>query len=312
MEATKINTLISKYLSGNASLAETEELNSWRKEAANAQLFEELENIWKLSILGKETTVSNTEQAWEKFKTAARQADNKRQSIRKKYIYTLVAAAAAVPLIVFLSLHQSSSKLNIDSGLQSEVTTESLADSAKIFAEKPSHNFYVREIITKDTVREFYLPDSTKIWLNKHSKFTYPEEFLAQERAVNLEGEAFFEVKHNENRPFIIYTESSITKGESGTAFNVKAYPNKEVELSVISGTVAFTSLDKHVPTTVVLKPSTKNSSGDNKAVNAKNKKYAGEYAWKKGAKSPKKFRKFLNKIKGMFKKQEKDQPKEK
>ena len=65
----------------------------------------------------------------------------------------------------------------------------------------------------------FYLPDSTKVILNSKSSLAYQEDFLSQ-RNVVLEGEAFFDVVHDQSHPFTVHTED-IEVMVLGTEFNV-------------------------------------------------------------------------------------------
>jgi len=82
------------------------------------------------------------------------------------------------------------------------------------------------------------LPDGTKVWLNAGSKFTYDKDFGNSLREVYLTGEAFFEVVHNADKPFIIHTPIFDIK-DLGTQFNVKCYPeDKTTETSLIEGSV--------------------------------------------------------------------------
>jgi ferric-dicitrate binding protein FerR (iron transport regulator) len=67
------------------------------------------------------------------------------------------------------------------------------------------------------------LHDGTSVWLNASSTLRYPNVFNGKIRKVELDGEAFFEVKHNEERPFIVSTEK-IDIRVLGTSFNVYAY----------------------------------------------------------------------------------------
>ena len=86
------------------------------------------------------------------------------------------------------------------------------------------------------------LPDSTFVSLNADSKISYPAKFSASKREVYLEGEAFFDVKRDVNRPFLIYANGSTTE-VLGTSFNVNAYPSENiVEISVVTGKVAVYS----------------------------------------------------------------------
>lgn len=66
-----------------------------------------------------------------------------------------------------------------------------------------------------------------------------PGRFASDRREVYLEGEAYFEVAPDPDRPFIIRTEHSITR-VLGTQFNLQAYPEKEVRIVVEEGKVAF------------------------------------------------------------------------
>ncbi len=68
------------------------------------------------------------------------------------------------------------------------------------------------------------LPDGTKVWINSGSTLRYPKTFHGKTREVHLTGEAFFDVTHDKNHPFIVST-SEINIRVLGTAFNVSAYP---------------------------------------------------------------------------------------
>lgn len=82
------------------------------------------------------------------------------------------------------------------------------------------------------------LPDGTEVWLNAGSSITYPLSFAADRREVYIEGEAFFDVKKDRNRPFIVYAEeTSITV--LGTQFNVSAYPEeKRIRTTLVEGSI--------------------------------------------------------------------------
>ncbi|MEM8965754.1 MAG: FecR domain-containing protein [Bacteroidota bacterium] len=101
----------------------------------------------------------------------------------------------------------------------------------------------------------FQLPDGTKVYLNADSRFTYPSTF-AEQRIVYLSGEAFLEVAHDADRPFIVRTEEA-TVQVLGTSFNVKALEARPTEAVVVSGKVAF-SATNHPESRVVLQPDDK------------------------------------------------------
>src|SRR5690606_23823940 len=56
------------------------------------------------------------------------------------------------------------------------------------------------------------LPDGTNVWLNSSSSIKYPTKFDLTERRVELQGEAYFEVVTNKNKPFIVTTEKETVK----------------------------------------------------------------------------------------------------
>ncbi|MCC5931977.1 MAG: FecR family protein [Cyclobacteriaceae bacterium] len=82
------------------------------------------------------------------------------------------------------------------------------------------------------------LPDQSVVWLNTLSTIEYNTNFGIEHRNIKLKGEAFFDVKHDPSKPFIIQTPRLVTK-VLGTSFNVKAYPDDlHEEITVESGKV--------------------------------------------------------------------------
>lgn len=82
------------------------------------------------------------------------------------------------------------------------------------------------------------LADGSKVWLNAGSTLHFPTRFPDKERLVNLEGEGFFEVQANKEKPFIVSTTSYTIKA-LGTTFNVNAYKkSKDFETSLLTGKV--------------------------------------------------------------------------
>ncbi|RMG78916.1 MAG: DUF4974 domain-containing protein [Bacteroidetes bacterium] len=93
---------------------------------------------------------------------------------------------------------------------------------------------------TQNMVKEVTLPDGTIVSVNENSRFSFPETFESDRREVRLNGEAFFKVAKNPERPFRI--ESDFGKVEVlGTAFNYRARPGENIEeVFVKEGRVAF------------------------------------------------------------------------
>lgn len=91
---------------------------------------------------------------------------------------------------------------------------------------------------------ELTLADSTKVWLNAKTTLTFPSHFAGGSRNVILDGEGYFNVTRNENKPFIVETEQYDIE-VLGTEFNVHAYKgNALFETSLLNGSVRIESAD--------------------------------------------------------------------
>jgi len=125
----------------------------------------------------------------------------------------------------------------------------------------PSAKRNLRELSASHQVlNTFTLPDGTLVSLNSNTKLRYPKKFGRSTREVTIEGEAFFEVKPNKNKPFIIHAGNAQIK-VLGTSFNVNAYPDsKLVEVTVETGRVqVLNKTDKYVQTNeLILTPGDK------------------------------------------------------
>lgn len=94
----------------------------------------------------------------------------------------------------------------------------------------------------KGKVQKVTLPDGSEVWLNAASKIRYSSDFGGEKREVWLEGEAYFSVVHQTDRPFQVHTGNLLTN-VLGTVFNVEAYPDgKQIAVTVSSGKVGVMS----------------------------------------------------------------------
>jgi len=116
----------------------------------------------------------------------------------------------------------------------------------------------VSEISTRYGSRTYIiLPDGSKVWLNAGSKITYDKTFGEMIRNVKLTGEAYFDVVHNAEKPFVIHTTTMDIK-VLGTEFNVKSYPDESTtEASLIRGSIEVTLNDKRAEK-ILMKPNEK------------------------------------------------------
>lgn len=126
----------------------------------------------------------------------------RRRNIRRFIAY---AAAVLIPVVVFIGLFMR---------INSQV--DLLADDG-----------YDEVYVPNGERMQVLFQDGSKVHLNSGSRIRYPKKFGLSERKVYLEGEAWFEVAKNKNRPFIVDLACMDVK-VLGTTFDVKAYPEEE------------------------------------------------------------------------------------
>jgi ferric-dicitrate binding protein FerR (iron transport regulator) len=208
-ELDHIETLIARDIDNSLSPEEKRILQSWLDEdAANQRYYDTLKSTWTLAAKAHADFEPATEKNWEVFQRHIT-ATGKR-SIFHTY-RTAFRVAATVVLLA------------------------GAATSYFVFFHHPDVKVFT-QAKEKKTIT---LPDGSKVFLNQQSSMRYAAGFDGSERAVHLEGEAFFEVTQQSDKPFIVYTKHTQTQ-VLGTSFDVKSYNPAAVEVSVVSGKVAF------------------------------------------------------------------------
>jgi ferric-dicitrate binding protein FerR (iron transport regulator) len=104
----------------------------------------------------------------------------------------------------------------------------------------------ISSIVTKNGNRtRIVLPDGSQVWLNAGSNLDYNNSAFNKDlREVTLNGEAYFDVTKNADKPFIIHTKKMDIK-VIGTVFNVRSYNDeKTAEASLIRGSIEVTFKD--------------------------------------------------------------------
>lgn len=111
----------------------------------------------------------------------------------------------------------------------------------------------MQTVSTLAETRTVSLPDGTSVTLNHYSTLTYPERFKSDNREVELNGEAYFEVSKDKKHPFIVQTEA-VDVRVLGTQFNVDAYcDSPDVRTTLLTGSVAVSN--KSNSEHMILKP---------------------------------------------------------
>ena len=254
--------LLSKRLSGEASLAELKDLENLILEHPEWQYaIQNLEDLWKHQppkddIQAEDAYMLHLHRMAEMNIPFGDSSTILSVTIGKNKIRKWYWAAAAV-LIVAIGTLMAGTLFN-------KKDTKTLPATKEI-----------NEVSTrKGSKSKIQLPDGSVVWLNAGSKLTYNKEYGQQIREVTLTGEGFFDVMKNKEKPFIIHT-SNINIKVLGTAFNVKAYPeDKQTETSLIRGRIEVT-INNRPNDKIILSPNEKliveNESFINKDIDISN-----------------------------------------
>ncbi|NOW98047.1 FecR family protein [Mucilaginibacter sp. SG564] len=102
----------------------------------------------------------------------------------------------------------------------------------------PGANVFNTVITPKGGQYQLVLGDGTKVWLNAASTLKYPVTFSGIKREIELSGEAYFEVAHDQHKPFLVISNGQ-TVEVLGTHFNVNAYPDEKMtRTTLLEGSV--------------------------------------------------------------------------
>ncbi|EHQ29086.1 FecR family protein [Mucilaginibacter paludis] len=127
------------------------------------------------------------------------------------------------------------------------------------------------------------LPDSTRISLNNASAIRFAENFDGKTRGVTLTGEAFFEVRHDARRPFIVSTDQLHIQ-VLGTSFNVKAFPGEaQAKVTVASGKVGVYSTQPKTATQMLLPGQQLTYTGRTATFSTSQVNPDDQHAWQQG-----------------------------
>ncbi|WP_333862762.1 FecR family protein [Sphingobacterium sp.] len=212
MNSNDFEQLLNRYESGQCTAEEELWIENWLREHD----IQADQNWSSLSADQKQCYLADLFQNIEQMVDPVRMDQPKKQK-HTTLKWIAIAVAAACILFFFLVDHFHSSP-----SWQPE-------DPAKIrwaSAEAPA-----------GTRKQITLEDGTRVWLQGGTKLLYPIDFSQRSmRYVRLEGEGYFEVTSNPDRPFIVETRGLAAR-VVGTSFNVEAYPELKMErINLIEG----------------------------------------------------------------------------
>jgi len=213
--------LIAKYYSGECNQEEIDELFKWRDENKENQiLFNQVKQDLEIINLNKSMNKINVDSAWEKLKNRIQEDEQNMPVIEEEKVRFLTFPAVlkfAATIVILLGIGFF---------------------STKIYHNIANKNITLEYASLNKLGEEFVLPDGSTVVLNSDSKISYPKVFASNERRIELEGEAFFNVTKNSEQPFIIEAKNAEVK-VLGTSFNVNAsIPGNIVEVFVETGLV--------------------------------------------------------------------------
>jgi transmembrane sensor len=220
-----MDDLIGKVLAGEATAGELTELESWlQADDENRSYFSQMKIIFEKAGAARVQLDFDTDAAWKKVKH--------RMGKRRKVIpFPGTPDAQNREYMKYWSPFKVAAVLIMMIGLW-YVTYQFLSPAIQR-----------SKVITSANTQSDTLPDGSTAFLNKKSEVSFEYSPRKKIRMVKLKGEAFFEVRHDDTKPFVIETGEVLVK-DLGTAFNVKAYEeSKTVEVMVQSGEVQVYTL---------------------------------------------------------------------
>lgn len=250
MQREEFLTLFEKQLHGTITPEEGNRLSAWFEQQQSAGLSQ-----WDQEQLG------NQKELEENIYANIIRKSKQPFGIRLQRHWLAIAASIVLVSIAALSWH----KIKPESKNQ----TENIALK------------YTKTTARYGEVLKIMLADSSMVWLNAGSSLRYPEKFEGKTRELYLEGEAFFEVTRNREKPFIVHSGELSTR-VLGTSFNIKAYKNADqLKVSVATGKVAIYA--KKIPAIHLIPNQTGTYNKDLGKINMQQHQTADLTTWRQG-----------------------------
>lgn len=232
---------LAKYFAGELSKEENQKMETWIKSDPNREeeinrlyeVWEESGNVSNLDVDEAWLALSGNIDAFEKSKREYKSGienyrnyrlpnQNAESVIRPEIKWRRLMLVAATVLII-----ATAGYFSFYIQTKNRATEEARIEN--------------RVFVTRNGERATYiLSDGSKVMLHAGSRLEIPDNYNSNIRELFLEGEAYFEVTHDEQKPFIVHSESAYTR-VLGTRFLVQAWPESDdIEVVVSEGKVAF------------------------------------------------------------------------
>lgn len=268
---TKIAEWIAKSISRQIGPEERERLNSWKNESENNnELFNRINNWDNFQERNLAYKNFDAEKAWTRFDTKINKptARIRLNSILKYAAVIMLPLLFGGILFYYLSDTDNTTEqvAQINPGSQSAIIildngksinleegqlNQLVEKDGSVIQNKKGEVSYanIKRKRTREQLKNtlvvprggeynLVLSDGTKVYLNSVSKLHYPVTFNGKKREVSLEGEAYFEVERDENRPFFVIINGMRVE-VLGTSFNIKAYTDDDkIFTTLVEGSV--------------------------------------------------------------------------
>ncbi|QGY47204.1 DUF4974 domain-containing protein [Maribellus comscasis] len=210
MESKKVWENIANKVAGELNDVDESAFQEWiAKDSDNQKVFDRLLQIWQY----------NPKQIHYNSVIYKKYLHRKLQFGKQKIVTPFVYYTLRISAILFLLITTTFIVKTILTSTDNKIVYQEIA-------------------VPKGSRSHFNLPDGTKVWLANNSSIKYPSEFKGDTRNLELEGEAYFEVTHNEKKPFIVKIGDNRIR-VLGTQFSVRAYPeDKLVRADLVEGKI--------------------------------------------------------------------------
>lgn len=217
----EIEDLFPGYFSDELSEKERSLVDQWRRETSeNEKIFQVASAAWKSVLMLDEMEKYNSFDALKAVHSRLPQA----KPIRWMFYFQRFAAIVLLPLLIYMAyLEIICHRLN----------------------EKNQQAVWQTITTNQEMTSQFYLADSTRVWLNSGSNLQFPYVFSREKREVRLIGEAFFKVTENKKSPFIIHA-GNLAITVLGTTLNVISHSDQTAEVVLVTGKVSLSVNKDH------------------------------------------------------------------
>ena len=267
-------SLIYRKIEGKLSVVEEERFEAWLKEGQeHREYYERMRRMYQQENV-QDVGIGGIQDVWAVFE---KRVQGQRKIERKRRWMWVMSAAAAVAIVLCCCLfvyYRANTEQKVNVAVQKIVpgqynavlemadgSTYQLGEQQYSLQEKTGNQIKVdstllsylpvnkRSDVLQDIVYNklsvpkggeyrIELEDGTKVWINSASRLRYPVVFSSNSREVYLEGEAYFEVQRDVDRPFIVHSgEQKVTV--LGTSFGISCYASEANDYTtLVSGKV--------------------------------------------------------------------------